>query len=162
MLRILKHFIGGTILHDLAAVHDFHGIGITGHNAQIVGDNNQCGTELLAELIELLQHLRLYGNVQSRGGLVTNQNVGIAAHTHGNHGALLHTAGELERIVLQAHFRIGDIHHGQQLGGLCPRTLLHGHALILLPFLFRQILILHTTVGEDVLSDLITDGENGV
>ena len=43
----------------------------------------------------------LAGNVQGGGGLVSDQNLGIQNGRHGNNGTLLHTAGQLHRVLIQ-------------------------------------------------------------
>ena len=63
------------------------------------------------------QDLRLDGDVEGGGGLVGEQQLGIARQGDGDHHALAHAAGELVRVVLDAPGRLGDADRLQQLDG---------------------------------------------
>ena len=49
------------------------------------------------QLAEQVEDLRLDGDVERRGRLVGDQELGIAGERHGDHDALAHAAGELVR-----------------------------------------------------------------
>ena len=74
------------ILHNLSGVHNCHFVAHLGHHAQIVGDQNHRGIQLLFQIRHQLQHLGLNGHVQRRGGFVGNQQLGAAGQGHGDHG----------------------------------------------------------------------------
>ena len=55
-----------------------------------------------------VQHLRLDGDVERRRRLVGDQQIRLGGERHGDHDALLHAAGQLERIFAQAPRGIRD------------------------------------------------------
>ena len=70
-----------------------------------------------------LQHLRLDGHVQRRGRLVGDQQAGMAGERDGDHHALLHAAGHLERILVEAARRVGNADRVEQLAGPARRRI---------------------------------------
>ena len=75
-----------------------------------------------AELLEQPQDLRLDGHVQRGGGLVGQQQLGVAAQRDGDHDALAHAAAELVRVVLDAARGLGDADLAEQLDGALDRV----------------------------------------
>ena len=47
-----ENVLRAALLHDRAAVHDFDGVRVAGHYAQVVGKDNQRRAEILAQLVE--------------------------------------------------------------------------------------------------------------
>ena len=80
-------------------------------------DDDDRRAELAAQAGHDFEHLRLNRHVERRGGLVGDQELGVAGHGHGDHDALSHTTGELVRVVVDAALRLGDTDHLQQLDG---------------------------------------------
>ena len=83
--------------------------------------------ELVLELADQLEDLRLDRHVERRRRLVGDQEVGVARERHRDHHALAHAARELVRIVVDAHARVGDADRLEQLdrarvGGLLRRS----------------------------------------
>jgi hypothetical protein len=68
-----------------------------------VGDEQHRHAERLCNP-EQLQDLRLHGDVERRGRLVGDQQVGLVGERHGDHHALALAAGELVRIGIRAAF----------------------------------------------------------
>ena len=79
---------------------------------------------LCPDVLHQFQNLSLNGNVQSRRGLVGNQDIGIAGKRHGNHDALTHATRELVRILVDALLGLGNANEVQKLGGALERLLL--------------------------------------
>ena len=75
-----------------------------------MGNHDNSVAVLLLHLLHELDNLSLNGHVESRGGLVGNQDVGVAGKCHSNHNALAHTARELMRILVHALLRLGNTH----------------------------------------------------
>ena len=92
-----------------------------------------------------IEHLRLDRDVEGGGGLVRNQELGVAGKRHRDHGALRHAAGELVRVVVGALGGAGDADVVEQFdgarSGLPPR---------------------HALVHAQGLGDLVLDGERGI
>jgi len=143
--RLVEDLVDGAGLHDLACVHHVHIIGHLCHNAQIMGDVNDRDAALTLDAADQLQDLGLNGHIQCRGGLVTDQQVGVAGQCNGNDHALAHTAGQLVRVALHALFGIGDAHLFQQLHSL-----------------FVGGILGHLVVPQHALHDLLADGHGGV
>ena len=102
VLRVVKDFLGRAGLDDLAAVHDVDAVAETGDDAQVVSDEDHRRAEFLLFLLDQLQNLRLHGDVERRGRLVSNQDIRLGDQRHGDHHALAHAAGELVRIASDA------------------------------------------------------------
>ena len=60
-----------------------------------------------AQLIDEIEDLHLRRHVQSRRGLVRDQDARLAHESHGDHDALTHTARELVRVVVDDHLGAG-------------------------------------------------------
>ena len=108
-----------------------------------MGDQQHGHFTLLDQLVHQNQNLCLDGNVQSGGGFVSQQQLGLAGQSDCDNNTLLHTTGELVGIVVCT--AAGDTDQLQHF--LC---LLHS-------FCLRNILVQH-----DGFRDLITNGQNGV
>ena len=140
-----KQSLGGYPLHHLAAVHDHDIVCHLVDNAQVMGDEHDGRAMLLLQRVHQVQNLSLNGHVQCGGGLVGNQQLGLAGQGHGDHDTLTHTAGELVRILLEHHLRVGNFHISQHLqGGL------------------GSFLLAHTPMNPEGLTELPLHGENRV
>ena len=64
--------------------------------------------------LQQIQNLRLNRHVERGGRLVGHEQFRFARQRHGNHHALLHAAGHLERIISDARFRRGNADEFQQ------------------------------------------------
>ena len=71
--------------------------------------------ELLLELLEQFQDLRLDGHVERGRGLVGDQKVRFVGERHGDHDTLALAAGKLVRIGREPFFRFLDADLAQQL-----------------------------------------------
>ena len=124
MAALVEDFLSSTELDGTAGVHNHNLIGHIGDDAQVMGNHNNGVAVLLLHLLHELDNLSLNGNIQSRRGLVGNQDIGIAGKSHSDHDTLTHTAGELVRILIDALLGLGDTHEVQKLGSALERLLL--------------------------------------
>ena len=115
MTRPREDGIGIALLDDARGVHDVDAVGIAGHDAEIMRDDDQRDVEPARELLHQLQDLRLDGDVERRRRLVGDDELGVAGKADGDHHALAHAAGELVRILVEAALGIGDADQAQQL-----------------------------------------------
>jgi len=83
--------------------------------------------------------------VQCGRGLVGDEQLRVAGQRHGDHDALLLTAGHLVRVAVQPPLRVRNVHLAEELQCACARLVL-GHVL----------------VGQDGLDHLVADGEHRV
>ena len=96
-------------------------------------------------MLHELEDLRLDGHVESRGGLVGDEDVGLAGKRHGDHGTLSHAAGVLERVLLHALLGLVEAHEREHLNRTIPR-----------------LLLVAVGVEHDGLHDLVADRIGGV
>ena len=103
-----QNFGDRTHLDDAARVHNRDAIGDFGDNREIVGDPDQRGAGLGAQLLHLVDDLRLGGDIERGRRLVGNDQVRLVQHGDRDSDALAHAAGELMRIGAQALVRRRD------------------------------------------------------
>ena len=60
-----------------------------------------------------LQDLRLHRDVERRGRLVGDQQIGLVGERHGDHHALALAAGKLVRIAAEPALRLGNADLGR-------------------------------------------------
>ena len=113
----LEHVRG---LDDAAGIHHRDPVGDLGDHAEIVGDHHDRHAELALERQKQVEDLRLGRDVERRGGLVGDQELGPAHQRHRDHHALAHAAGQLVRIGVRAIARGGDADHVQHGHRLAP------------------------------------------
>ena len=134
MGRRRKEGLDGRLLDHLSSVHDDHpGAGL-GDHCQIVGNQQHRQSQLLAKLLQQLEDLSLDGDIEGRGRLVGNQEIGFGSQRDSDHHPLSLSARELMGVVLETLARRRDGDQIQQpLGfqlGLPPRdTAMHPHGL---------------------------------
>ena len=102
MLGILENIHQAAALHNLSRVDNGHGVAVFNHQAQVVGNEDHGRLQLIPQGADHVQHLGLNGNVQGGGGFVGNQQLRVAAQRDGDDHPLLHAAGELVGVVVEA------------------------------------------------------------
>ena len=127
--RLAEQPLARGALHDPPGVDHRDAVGDLVHHPQVVGDEQHPQPQPVAQPEDEPQDLALQGDVQRRGGLVGDEQRGIAGDGHGDHHPLLHPAGQLVGVgvehpaaVRQAH----PLHQGarplQGGGGLQPQV----------------------------------------
>ena len=106
MLWIRKKLFYRSLLHDPARVHNNNSAAHFRNYAKVVSNHQDSCVFLFSDVLHQLQDLRLNSNVKSRGGLVGDQKLRLAGHSHSDHNTLAHTAGKLMRIALKSHLRL--------------------------------------------------------
>ncbi len=99
--RVREQLGGGSLLDDLAGVHDRDVMGNLGDQSQVMRNEDRGEAELGLEIVQKLDDLLLDGHVQSGGGLVADDELGVAGQGHGDEHALALATGELVRIALE-------------------------------------------------------------
>ena len=84
-----------TLLRDAPGVHDHHPVAGLGDDREVVGDEDEGQAELLAQLLQQLQDLRLDHHVQGRRRLVADDDGRVAGQGHRDHRPLAHPARQL-------------------------------------------------------------------
>ena len=86
-----------------------------GDDAHVVGDEQHRGAVLLLQFADQLQDLLLRRDVERRGRLVGDQQLGLQDQRHGDHDALALAAGELVRIGAVNALDVGQLHLGEHV-----------------------------------------------
>ena len=81
-------------------------------------DEEDGHAELILQVAHDVEDLRLGGDVEGGGGLVSDEQARAAGEGHGDHDALAHAAAELVAIGIQQARRLREAHAVQQLDGI--------------------------------------------
>jgi len=108
MLWLSEDVGDGARFHDLTAIDDDDLIRDIGDDAEIMGDDQDRHVELLLQLLEELQDLRLDGDIERGGRLVGDEQRRPADERHGDHGALTQAARQLERVHAIGALGVGE------------------------------------------------------
>ena len=84
-------------LHDIALVDDGDAVRNVPHDREVVGDEQVGDAALLLQMAQQVEHLGADGHIQSRDGLVGNDELRLHDQGAGNADALALAAGELMR-----------------------------------------------------------------
>src|ERR1051326_5943283 len=80
-----------------------------------MGDEQHGHAEARLQVLEQFEDLRLHGDVERGGRLVSDQQIGFVGERHGDHHALALPAGKLVRIAREPRLGIGNPDLAQQL-----------------------------------------------
>ena len=75
-----------------------------------MGDEDHRHAGFALQFLDQPQHLRLRRDVKRGRRFVRDQDFGLGDHRHGDHRALAHAAGHLERIGAEGAFGVGKAH----------------------------------------------------
>ena len=118
MRRVLQKLPGCRVFDDVAGIHHGDPVGLLGHDAEVVRDEDHSHVALPAQVVDQLENLRLNGHVERGRRFVGNQQLRVPGQRHCDHDPLLHAAGELVRIGVDPGFGRGDADQLQQLDDL--------------------------------------------
>ncbi len=113
MQRCLVKGLAGRKLYDFAQVHDRYAVTDMFHHTQIMGYEEIGQPELILQILEQINHLGLYWNIQRGHGLIADDQFGIKRQRSGDPDSLPLAAGELVGIATHVLFSQPD--HPQQL-----------------------------------------------
>ncbi len=114
MLRGRKDLFRGGRLDDAAALHDDQAVAIGRGEAEIVGDEDRRHVARSSELDDQVHHRLLRGDVEPGRRLVGDQQLRAACQRDGDHDALAHATGKLERKGIDPLLRLRDAHEPQR------------------------------------------------
>ncbi len=118
--RVVEQRPRRAFLDQLPRVEHSDAVAHLRDDGEVVRDEEDARPELLAEVQDELEHLRLDGRVEAGGRLVQDQERRILGERHGDDDPLLHAARELVRIALHHRGRVGDPHLPQHLDAPVP------------------------------------------
>ncbi len=145
MLRSREEGFAARDLDQFAGIHDADAVRHARDHAEIVRDQQDGHAARALQFRQQIEDLRLHGDVQGGGRLVGDQQFGFASKGDGDHHALLHAAGKLERVFTEAPLGVGDADLAQQFE----------HAL-------AGRLAAQAEVSREHFADLVTDGHHRV
>ena len=115
---VCEDLLHRALFDHAAGIHDHNVVRHFGDDAKVVGDEHDRGVDLVLQSAQQVKDLCLNGHVQRRGGLVGDDQAGIAGQGDGDHHALAHTAGELMGIHLVNAFAVGNADQLQHRDGV--------------------------------------------
>ena len=109
----VEHLGHSPLFHKHALLHHGHAVGKPVHQIQVVGDQQHGHAGLALQVRQQVQNLPTQRHIQRRGGLVGQQQLGLAGERHGNHGALALATTQLVRETVGAPRRFRNAGFGQ-------------------------------------------------
>ncbi len=107
--------LGG--FHHSPRVHDVNPVGVPRDHAHVVRDQQHRHAQPLLQVPEQGEDLRLNGDVERGGRLVSDEQFGLVGQRHGDHHALPQATGQLVRVVAEPLLRPGQPDQVQHLDG---------------------------------------------
>jgi hypothetical protein len=92
VLGAAQHLVTRAQFHQVAQTQHGHAVGNLGYHAKVVRDEQHARAVALLQIEHQLQDLRLRGDVQRRGGFVSDEQHRVQHQRHGDHDALTLTA----------------------------------------------------------------------
>ena len=114
MQRAAQQFFRGRQFDNLPGIHHGHAVGHVADDAEVVRDEQNRHSEPLLKVMKQFQNLRLDGHVERSRRLIGNEQFRFAGQRHRDNHPLLHAAGHLEWIILDARFRRRNTDEFQQ------------------------------------------------
>jgi hypothetical protein len=98
MLGIFQHAANRTHFHHVPGIHYRHPVAGFRHHSQIMGNQQDSRFNLPDQFFNKFQNMSQYCDIQGRGRLIGNQQLGAGNQHHGNHDSLGHTTAQFVRI----------------------------------------------------------------
>ena len=122
MLRVVEHLGGRSRLDDLAVLHHDHAVRPVGRDGQVVRDEQDGRAAACRQVGEQVQHASLDRHVERAGGLVGDDQLGLARQRDPDEDTLAHAAGQLVRVLPGAGGGLVDADGREDLDGPGPGT----------------------------------------
>ena len=142
--RLREDVPRGAFLDDLARVHHSDAIACLGDDPEVVRDQKQRGAEVLAQVGEDAQDLRLDDDVERGRRLVGDEELRAQDKCERDHDPLPHAARELVRVLTKSSRR--NAHASQRLERAFPNLTTTQARLVLLERLAEVVLDPHERV----------------
>ena len=98
-----QHFAAGSVVADVAVLHQQGGVGVLQGHGKVVQDEEQCGARVVLQLGEDVHNLELVGDVEVGQRLVEEHDGRVLYHGAGDECALQFAAAKLRQ---QAVFEV--------------------------------------------------------
>ena len=120
MARIVEQLFYVCKLDDLSCVQNGNTVCDIRYDTKVVGNKHDGVVVLFLKILDQLQDLCLNRNVQRSCRLIADQNLRTAGKCNRNNDTLSHTAGILERIIIETLLCVRNTNLFHQLKRLCP------------------------------------------
>ena len=115
VLHFVEDILDGAILHRLAGIHHADPVAGLQHQPEVVTDEEHRGAVFGPQLLHELHHGGFHRHVERGRRLIEDQQRRLRHQRHGDHDALLLSAGKLVRVGLQDTLRVRQLHVGDHL-----------------------------------------------
>jgi hypothetical protein len=88
--RAVEYRLDRPVFHRAPGIHHHDLVAGLGHHAHVMGDQHQRQIALFDQIVEQADDLRLHRDIQRRGRLIRDQDIGVGGQRHGDHDTLLH------------------------------------------------------------------------
>ena len=105
--RCVEDLLDAGLLDHLAVLHHQHLVGHEAHHREVVADEDVGQAELVLQVLQQVEHLRLHRDVERAHRLVEHQHLGLQRQAARDRDALALAAGELVRVLAEAPRRRG-------------------------------------------------------
>ena len=114
---MMDDLVHGADLDDAAGIQHRHTVAGLSDHAHVVRHQHHRRAVLFAQALEQGDDLRLDRDIERRGGLVGDDELGLGGQRQGDDDPLAHAAGELVRVLIDARFGGRDTGFLQQMDG---------------------------------------------
>ena len=126
---MVEELLGSALFDNLAVIHHCHIVGNLGDDTEVVGDEDDAHVVFLLKGAKEVEDGFLDGDVKCGGGLVGDEQVGVAYQHHGYHDALFLSAADFMGIAAVNLFGTGQHDLIEQMDGALA-SLFAGHFLM--------------------------------
>ncbi len=113
--RVSQDVLRWAGFHDDAVTHDDDTFGALSGQRQVVGDEQQRGTGLRGEALQMIEYLPLHSDVECGGRLVGDQQPRPSGQSDGDEHPLAHASGQLVRVTLRLGGGVSQPRLGERL-----------------------------------------------
>ena len=117
MARVGEDVARRALFDQAPGVEHADALAEAGHQAEVVGDQQDGRVNAAAQLFDQIEDLGLDRGVEPGGGLVEHQQVRVHGQRHGDDHTLLLAARKLERVAAHGGVGVGQRHFAQALPG---------------------------------------------
>ena len=105
---MVKQLMGIALLNDMAPVHHDDTVGNLADNAEVVSDEDDGDIVLGLQRLEQVKNGALHGDIESRGRLVSDEDVGVVNEGHGNHYSLFLSSADFVWVAVKDFLGPGE------------------------------------------------------
>jgi hypothetical protein len=111
--RLAENLCSRPDFGDTAGVEHRDAVGDLRGDAEVVGDEYDAASDVVAQSHKQSQHLRLHGDIERRCRFVGDDQLGVAGNRDRDHHPLSQPAGQLVRVGAEPALGLGDADRSQ-------------------------------------------------